>query len=150
MKKIIILIAAITLSACAMPDHYHRNAGDRLYKEKNYQEAFNHWVKCAKNGDIGCMNNLGILLYQSGHQELGVKWLQKAASHGNLKSAETLQALNKPVPPVNRVAATQESESANLLGLANAILEGYNRSGRDRIHCDSIMIGEGMIDTECR
>ena len=55
-------------------------------------KALNYYKQAAELGAVMSMTNLGVIYFQSGEHEKGLKWTAKAASTGHIRAQENLAA----------------------------------------------------------
>jgi hypothetical protein len=89
---------------------------------------------------------------QYGYREKAIAHYRLAARMGDDYAINNLRELGEPVPEPDLVRPVQQSGSASILPLLNAIISGYNggteRGRRDRVFCDSISTGS-ITSTDC-
>ena len=146
------IIFTLTLIGCATPQQYHINAGNRTYKEGNLEESKQHFYKCSQNKVPVCMTKMGMINYEQGSQEEAIAWFKMAAKHGESNAISNLKKLNEDVPPleVEQIKSTGKStEPIPLLGLLNAMVQGYNKGASNRVNCTTYDLG-GIYETRCK
>lgn len=119
----IAISVAVLLTACASS----LEKGNAAFKNKKYREAANHYYNCGKQGEAVCINNLGYIQMQYGYREKAIAHYRLAARMGDDYAINNLRELGEPVPEPDLVRPVQQSGSASILPLLNAIISGYNR-----------------------
>ena len=146
--KTLLLLSAILLTACAST-HEQLVKASHLAEQGEINQAAVLYMSCAKAGNTDCMNRLGVLQYQNGHQEAGISWLQAAALRGEPMAIKNLNKLNIPIQqPVPQPIAQDDGVTA--LGVANAILQGYNRSNSRTSRCTVMSLSDEFHNVTCR
>jgi hypothetical protein len=127
---------------------YNAKQGMAEFNKGDYAAASHYWAKCAKAGQLVCMNNLGMVQYKAGHKDLGLGWINAAASKGHKGAIKNLHDFGLPIPAQESTSEGPSTIDA-LLGLANAGLEGYNQNARETVNCTTYDLG-GIYNTRCK
>ena len=93
---IILAICPAMLAANASPEQNYKQA-EKFQKNEKNEEAFEYYLKAARQGDAEAQYNLGVC-YRKGYgveKDLteAVKWLRKAADQGFAEAQDMLRKL---------------------------------------------------------
>lgn len=95
---IILAICSAMLAANAYPEQNYKQA-EKFQKSEKNEEAFEYYLKAARQGDAEAQYNLGVC-YRKGYgveKDLteAVKWLRKAADQGFAEAQDMLRKLSR-------------------------------------------------------
>lgn len=144
--KILLLISTILLTACAST-HEQLVKASHLAEQGEINKAADLYMSCAKAGNTQCMNRLGVLQYDNGYKEAGLSWIQAAAIRGEPMAIKNLNKLNIPI---QQPATVAQDDGVTALGVANAILQGYNRSNSRTSQCTVMSLSDEFHNVTCR
>lgn len=146
MRYLMIFALLVPMSASSETALTDFDAGNSAFKSKDYASAKMHYMKCA-NRWTGCMTQMGVVSFIEGNKEDAIAWFNLAAKYGDETSIGNLRKLGQPIP--QRIEAPRNGDDLGALDLIKAILSGYDKADRDRMHCDSIIVGD-IVDTDCK
>jgi len=146
MRIIFLLLLLSAVPAHAYTDQEYFDAGNKALAESNFTTAKKHFIQCAKHR-TGCMTQMGVTSYRAGDMDDAIAWFNLAASYGDETAISNLKNLGQPIPAIDKSMSQQGAGSA-AIDIMNALLQGYSRSGKKKLNCESIIIGD-VVDTEC-
>lgn len=131
------------------------NAGDLAKAEQLLNQAIREGDSIEK-----AYNNLGVLKWKLGQQEIAIRYFTMAARYGNPLAQQTLTNLGKPVPPADLANSGGErmSGAEALLLLTNSAAQGYTQGRQQapvipqppkQINCTSTAYGK-TTETNCK
>jgi hypothetical protein len=130
--------------------------GVNYYQNGNIADAIDSFSKC-KDTNVDCIHNLGVSYAARGQEQEARKWITESARYGNQKSINLLKKAKLPVPNTDLAQNLEKNQnkpvddSVSLIGVMNAIVQGYNNGGRgnNNINCDVLDYG-AIKSVDCR
>lgn len=93
---IILAICPAMFAANVSPEQNYKQA-EKLQKSEKNEEAFEYYLKAAKQGDVNAQLNLGLCYFYGNGVEKNlseaVKWYRKAVNQGNAQAQNALRKL---------------------------------------------------------
>jgi hypothetical protein len=153
MFRYLLILSLLLPIAAEASDHYTN--GEKELSAGNYNQAKQHFYRCAKERDLRCFNKMGITNFQQGDEKEAIAWFNLGARVGDANSVENLKRLDQPVPMADLIQnqhPTQESTDntgGDLMQILGGIGRGVSESTRRSRNCTSMVTGD-IVETSCR